>query len=67
MKNLSFLLLGLICLAVSPQSAFSQNQPIAGKITDRVGNPVPGGPGVDGVSAPGDGDALISAGLIITK
>jgi TonB-dependent starch-binding outer membrane protein SusC len=42
MKNLYFLLLGLMCMACLPEIAFSQNQTIAGRITDRGGSPVPG-------------------------
>jgi TonB-dependent starch-binding outer membrane protein SusC len=42
MKNLFFLLVGLSCMAFLPETAFSQNQTIAGKITDAAGNPVAG-------------------------
>jgi TonB-linked SusC/RagA family outer membrane protein len=42
MKNLFFLLVGLSCAAFLPEVAFSQNQTIAGKITDAAGIPVPG-------------------------
>jgi TonB-dependent starch-binding outer membrane protein SusC len=42
MKNLCFLLVGLLCVAFLPEIAFSQNQTVAGKVTDASGNPVPG-------------------------
>jgi TonB-linked SusC/RagA family outer membrane protein len=42
MKNLYFLLAGLLCMAFLPEIAFSQNQTIAGKVTDAGGNPVAG-------------------------
>jgi TonB-linked SusC/RagA family outer membrane protein len=42
MRNLCFLLVGLACLAFLPERAFSQNQTIAGRITDAGGNPVGG-------------------------
>ena len=42
MRNLCFLLVGLACLALLPEFAFSQNQTISGRITDAGGNPVGG-------------------------
>jgi len=42
MRNLCFLLVGLACLAFLPELVFSQNQTIAGRITDAGGNPVGG-------------------------
>jgi TonB-dependent starch-binding outer membrane protein SusC len=42
MRKLFFLLVGLSCVAFLPEIAFSQNQTIAGKITDAGGSPVAG-------------------------
>jgi len=42
MKNLLLLLVGLLCMTFLPKPVFSQNQTIAGKITDAAGIPVPG-------------------------